>query len=121
MFRFLAAVHLLDLAHFCLLVDVLVSNNLCLSFNLLHSFHQATLLTRLGLLYLFAGTCVVLLDFFFLQSDLFFSCVVVPKIVLLLIFDKPTWQFPRVLVEGVPIISLVKNFSSLFFSEHFLC
>jgi hypothetical protein len=59
-------VHLLDLTHLSLLVEVLIGNDLRLGLDLLHGFHQSALLARLGLLYLLTWAGVVLFNLFFL-------------------------------------------------------
>ena len=99
----LLGVHFLDLAHLCLFVEVLVCNNLRLSFDLLHCLDKSFLLSSLGLLNLLAGSCVVCLDFLLLNSDFLFSGLVSAEVVLRLVFHKPSGQVFTALVERIPI------------------
>ena len=120
MLSFFLAVHLLDLAHLSLLIDVLIRDHLRFGLDLLHSFHQAALLTGLCLLDLLARPGVVFFNLFLLYGHLFLCWLMMSKIVLLLVLDKPAGQFPWVFVERVSVVRLVKYFGSLLFPKHFL-
>jgi len=120
MLSFLLAVHLLDLSHLSLLIDVLIRNHLRFGLDLLHSFHQSALLSGLRLFDFLARPGVVFFNLFLLSGHLFLRWLVMSKIVLLLVLDKPTGQFPWVFVERVSVVRLVKYFGSLLFPKHFL-
>jgi len=114
-------VHLLDLTHLCLFIEVLVCNNLRLSFDLLHGFDKSFLLSSFGLLNLLAGSRVVCLDFLLLNSDLLFCGLVSAEVALLLILHKPCGQIFTALVERIPIESCVQQLRAILLAQHFLC